>query len=215
VIWNLHAFQNPAWNGKTAPVERKEGHFLHTGGDTFTTTSREGTFMDTRLLLPAEAERTVRTIGGKGHDFEVNGVNHGATEATYTQLDKRKGDGGLVGVGGWRIEISPKKVTGEVHFLHVLRVGDPVNGKKTPLETTLVKQADRTGAKITLGGKSWEVTFNTAGETGGRIVLGGRAEDLVTKVEDNYDRWKADPRYNEWMTNEYMRTVIFPYGKKP
>ena len=26
---------------------------------------------------------------------------------------------------------------------------------------------------------------------------------------------KADPRYKEWMTNEYMRAVIFPYGKKP
>ena len=215
VIWNLHAYQRPAWNGKTAPDARKEGHFLHTGGDTFTTTNRAGTFMDTRLLLPAQAERTVRTIGGKGHDFEVNGVNHGPTEETYKLFERRKGNGGLEGVAGWRIEVSPKTVTGEVHFLHVLRVGDPVNGKKTPLKTTLVKQADRTGAKITLGGKSCEVTFNTAGETGGRIVLGGRAEDLVTKIDDNYDRWKADPRYNEWMTNEYMRTVIFPYGKKP
>jgi len=46
-------------------------------------------------------------------------------------------------------------------------------------------------------------------------VLAGRGEDLVTRIEDNYDRWKDDPRYPEWQTNEYMRAVIFPYGRKP
>lgn len=37
-------------------------------------------------------------------------------------------------------------------------------------------------------------------------------EGLVTRVEDDYDRWRADPRYSEWMNNEYMRAVVFPYG---
>ena len=217
VIWNLHAYTKPAWNGKTAPVAGKEGYFLHTGGDTFTTTNRAGAFLQTRLLLPAEADRVVRTIGGRGHDFEVDGVNYGATEETYRLLERRKGNGALEGVGGWRIEVAPTTVNGEAHYLHVLRVGASGAGKAPlePLETTLVKQPGRSGAKITLGEKSWEVTFNTQGPTGGRLVLDGRAEDLVTKIEDNYDRWKADPRYNDWMTNEFMRTVIFPYGKKP
>ncbi|KPL01519.1 MAG: hypothetical protein AMK75_04510 [Planctomycetes bacterium SM23_65] len=218
VIWNLHAYKKPVWNGKTEPVPQKEGHSLHTGGDTFTTTNRAGAFMDTRLLLPAEADRIVRTIGGKWHDFEVNGVNHGPTEATYEKLDKQKGNGGLEGVGGWRIEVSPTRIAGEAHFLHVLQVGN-VDALR-PAEVSLITKDGRTGAKIALDGKSYEVTFNLQGPTGGhiRMIDAGKAladEALVTKIEDHYDRWKADPRYNEWMTNEYMRTVIFPYGKKP
>jgi hypothetical protein len=27
-------------------------------------------------------------------------------------------------------------------------------------------------------------------------------------VQDNYACWRDDPRYKEWMTNPYMRTVI-------
>ena len=222
VIWNLHAYRRPAWNGKTEPDARKPGHFLHTGGDTFTTTNRAGAFMDTRLLLPVEAERTVRTLGGKGHDFEINGVNHGPTEATYQKLDRPKGGGGLEGVGGWRIEISPKTVDGEVHFLHVLRVGDPVAGVKTPLTTTLLKQDGQVGVKFTLGAQRGEILFQTRGPTGGEITLADDGKEimrllaaLTNRIEDNYDRWKIDPRYKEWMTNEYMRTVIFPYGRKP
>jgi hypothetical protein len=83
-----------------------------------------------------------------------------------------------------------------------------------------VKAAGGAGAKIVLGQKTYEVIFSAAGPTGGRIRMtdGGKVladEALVTKIEDNYDRWKDDPRYEEWMTNEYMRTVVFPYGKKP
>jgi len=215
VIWNLHAYTRPAWNGKTEPVAGKEGHFLHAGGDTFTTTNPAGAFLETRLLLPAEADRVVRTIGGKGHDFEADGVNYGVTEETYRLLDERKGDGGLEGVGGWRIEVQPNRVDGEVHYLHVLRVGAPIAGAKAPLEATLLKQPGRTGVNIRLRATEAAIMFNTVGETGGRLVLDGRRENLVTKVEDNYDRWKDDPRYTEWQTNEFMRTVIFPYGKKP
>ena len=145
-------------------------------------------------------------------------MNHGPTEATYELLKKRKGNGGLEGVGGWRIEISPKKVTGEVHFLHVLQTGK--SGALMPADVSLVKTRGRTGAKIVLGRHTYEVTFSTAGRTGGHVRLSDAGkvvvdEALVMKIEDNYDRWKADPRYDEWMTNEYMRTVIFPYGKKP
>jgi len=83
-----------------------------------------------------------------------------------------------------------------------------------------VKQGERLGAKIEEGDRTWEVTFDTTGKPGGHINIAepGRVvmdDELVTRVEDNYDRWKTDPRYNDWMTNEFMRAVIFPYGKKP
>jgi len=224
VIWNLHAYRKPGWNGKTAPAKMPEGHrpgghFDHTEGDAFSIEYGGGA-MEVTTLLPAAADRLVRTIGGPWHDFEINGVNIGPTDATYEVLKNKwhKGDGGLEGVGGWRIEISPKKVAGEVHYLHVLQTG--AAGALKPGEVSLVKAGGRAGAKIVLGPKAYEVTFSTAGPTGGKIRMtdGGKAvvdEALVTKVEDNYDRWNADPRYKEWMTNEYMRTVIFPYGKRP
>lgn len=213
IIWNLHAYQRPAWNGKTEPDAMKPGHFLHTGGDALTIANPAGASMDVKMLLPEAADRIVRTIGGRGHDFEVDGVNYGPTDATYQQLDRRKGDGGLEGVGGWRIEVSPKEVAGDVHFLHVLQTGKA--GALKPGEVSLLKVAGRTGAKILVGGKSYEVTFNSAGETGGHIRLSDAGkviadEALVTRIEDNYDRWKDDPRYADWMTNEFMRTVIFP-----
>ena len=236
VIWNLHAYKEPEWDGKREPDPawppdkqfviaeggkrtlnpHPGGHFVHTDGDTFRIANRRSV-MEVKTLLPMADERVVRTIGGEWHDFEVDGVNFGPTEATYARLAKHKGYGGVEGVGAWRIEVSPTRVSGEAHFLHVLQTGKSDALKSG--EVSLVKVAGRTGAKIVLAGKSCEVTFNTQGPTGGHITIAGGAkpldEDLVTRIEDHYDRWKADPRYQDWMTNEYMRTVIFPYGKKP
>ena len=234
IIWNLHAYRKPRWNGKTAPPAAPPrqfiiqngkkipnphpgGHFIHTEGDAFRIDNGRSAMVVT-TLLPAADERVVKTVGGPWHDFEVDGVNYGPTEWTYEAVKKRKGSGGLEGVGGWRIEVSPKKTGGEVHFLHVLQTGK--TGELKPAAVSLIKAVGRTGVKIALDGKSCEVTFNTQGPTGGhlKIVEGEKTlldEALVTRIEDHYDRWKADPRYNDWMTNEYMRTVIFPYGKKP
>lgn len=222
VIWNLHAYRKPEWNGKTEPAKtpaghRPGGHFDHAAGDTFRIENGPSA-MVVKTLLPAAEERVVRTIGGNWHDFEVDGVNQGPTDATYERLDGRENNGGLEGVGGWRIEVSAKEVTGEVHFLHVLQTGK--SDALTPGDVSLLKVVGRTGAKIVLGRESYEVTFNTAGRTGGHIRLSHAGEvivdeALVTKIEDHYDGWKADPRYAEWMTNEYMRTVVFPYGRRP
>ena len=82
-----------------------------------------------------------------------------------------------------------------------------------------INASEFVGAKIVIDGQSFEVMFHTRGATGGHIrIADGKSnvdEDLVTRIEDNYDRWKDDPRYEEWMTNDYMRTVVFPYGKRP
>jgi len=230
IIWNLHAYERPAWNGKTKPAKtppqfiikdgkqvpnpKPGGHFLHTGGDTFSVTSSGG-IMELKTLLPAADKCTIRTIGGEWHDFEVDGVNFGPTEATYELRKKRKGDGGLEGVGGWRIEVSPKEVTDEAHFLHVLQTGKA--GVLKTSEVSLVKVAGYTGANIVLGGKSYEVVFSTTGATRGHVTVSEGARvildrDLADHVEDNYKDWKDDPRYREWMTNPYMRTVI---GENP
>lgn len=237
VVWNLHALTEPAWNGKRAddPAWTPErqfiiaaggrqvanphpgGHFLHTAGDTFRVDNGKSV-MTVRTLLPAEADRVVRTVGGRWHDFEVDGVNYGPTDATYEELDRRRGGDDLAGVGGWRIEVSPARPAAQVQFLHVLQTG--ASGSFEPADVTPINKPGREGAKITLGSKTFEIAFNTQGPVGGHLNLtdngkGVLDEDLVTAIEDHYDRWKSDPRYREWMTNEFMRIVIFPYGKKP
>ncbi len=220
IIWNLHAYQQPIWIGDTQPEESARGehsggHFLHTAGDTFRVSNGPSDMVVT-TLLPKRDARTVRTVGGKWHDFELNGVNYGPTDATYELLAKRK-NGGLEGVAGWRIEVSPTEVAGEAHFLHVLQTGNKNTLK--PADITLMATSKRSGAKIVLDNESYEITFNTTGETGGHITVSHDQQtvlddELVTSVEDNYDRWKTDPRYDAWMTNPYMKTVVFPYGKR-
>ncbi len=212
VIWNFHAYPRPVWNGKTEPDPADAGYFLHTAGDTFTVTNRAGVRMDVQTLLPAPADRIVRTIGGKWHDFQVDGTNYGPTDATYELLKKRNGNGGLEGVGGWRIEVAPKSANGEVHFLHVLRVVAPADRNQPSPPIVLVTGSSRAGVKIGAGARIREVMFNTVGATGGSLAVGTDTEQLVTRIEDNYDRWKSDPRYKQWMNNEFMRTVIFPGG---
>ncbi len=212
VIWNLHSYRRPEWNGKTEPDPKHDGHFLHTNGDTFTLTNRAGAALLVRTLLPQPNNRVVRTIGGRWHDFEVNGVNYGPTDATYQLLDRRNGDGGLEGVGGWRIEVQPKAPQSQVLFLHVLRVVPPETSDRS-LDATLVDLPDQVGVRVQWKGRRAEVLFNRSGPTGGTLTWNGRTEPLTTRVEDNYDRWKSDPRYQEWMTNPFMRVVIFPYGR--
>jgi len=221
IIWNLHAYNRPVWTGRTtedklAHPDRSGGHFAHTEGDVFRVAEAKSEMLVT-TLLPREDGRVVRTIGGRWHDFELGGVNHGPTDATYARLDEREGDGGVEAVGGWRIEVSLTNSATESQFLHVLQTGD--RGVLKPAAVSLLTKPERVGAKIILDGRSYEILFSTQGDTGGHIrFAGGKSlidEEFVTRVEDHYDRWSADPRYEQWMTNDYMRTVIFPYGKRP
>jgi hypothetical protein len=235
VIWNLHALAEPKWNGKSEadpdwPAEKQfiiapgrekvanphpGGHFLLTGGDTFTVEDGGG-MMEVKTLLPEADARVVRTIGGPWHDFEIEGVNYGPTDATYAR--PRRETTNSIAVGGWRIEVSPKAGAEEVEFLHVLHVGEL--GKLEPMQATLLRQGGRVGASVKVADAAFEVLFDTKGDTGGHVKITRKGnvaadEELARKIEDNYDRWRSDPRWQTWMTDPYMRTVVFPYGRKP
>ncbi|MBM4039915.1 MAG: hypothetical protein FJ290_15530 [Planctomycetes bacterium] len=237
-IWNLHALYQPAWNGKAEPDaslppekqfvlsdDGKEqlpnpkpgGRFAHTGGDTFTIDDNwqgmQGRLF-AKLLLPAEDARTVRTIGGAWHEFEVDGINYGPTEATY---GKHKGGQNphnrenTIGVEGWRIELSPKDNPASASFLVVLFATDQKSGKLPPIER--VEREGRVGAKLSIAGKDYEVTFATTGALGGHIAIreGGKAmldRPLATSVEDTYGKWSSDPRYKAWTTQPEYRNFI-------
>jgi len=232
-VWNLHTLSKPSWNGvmaadpawtpekqfalveggKTAPNPHPGGHFLHAGGDTFIADDgvMEGRLF-VKVVLPAPEGRIVRTVGGPWHDFEVNGVNYGPTEETY----KRKYDDRVdaVGVGGWRIEIAGDAKAPEKQFLTVLQAS--TRGTEKMAEVRAVQDGDRTGVEVVSGTRTFRVIFNVRGKTGGHVAVTEQGKglqvdrDLVQAVQDNYSNWSGDPRYKEWMTNTYMRTVIGP-----
>jgi len=238
IIWNLHALYEPAWNGKTEadpslppakqlviaadgktrePNPQPGGRFLHTAGDTFVIDDRwpgmEGRLF-ARLLLPKETGRTVRTIGGAWHDFEIDGVNYGPTAATY---GKHKGAKGLhqrensIGVEGWRIEVEPKGRPATAQFLTVLFATEQQTRQMPPV--VLIEEAGRVGAAVTVGPRRWRVTFATSGKVAGHIALaeGEKAildRALAEEVEDHYKGWSSDPRYKTWMTRPEYRNFI-------
>ena len=237
-IWNLHALSQPAWNGQSEPdpsrpPERQRilaadgkselpnpkpgGRFIHSRGDTFTIDDRWPGMagrLFARILLPKQEARTVRTIGGPWHDFEVDGVNCGPTEATYA---KHKGAQSphsrenTIGVGGWRIELEPKGRPAATQFLTVLFATDQETKQMPPVE--LVEQPGQVGAQVTVGTRRYQVTFATAGPVGGHIAIaeGGKPildRALAGNVEDNYGKWAADPRYKTWTTRPEYRSFI-------
>jgi hypothetical protein len=249
--WLLHSLYEPSWNGSTAPdpslrpeeqlvltpdgkaTERNPrpgGRFLHTTGDTFTIDDRWAGMtgrMFAKVLLPAEGERTVRTVGGAWHEFEVDGTNYGPTEETYA---KHKGAlnthnrENTIGLEGWRIELAPQPsghgtpavpggTPAAVNFLVVLFVAGQDLRNMPPVER--VEAPGRAGAKITLAGKVYAVTFATAGPLGAHAAVteGARTvldRDLATSVEDNYRKWSGDPRHAAWTTRPEYRNFIGP-----
>ncbi len=236
--WHLHSLYEPAWNGRREPDDslptQKQliiaadgktlspnphpgGRYLHTEGDTFVIDDKwpgmEGRLF-VRLLLPSAERRTVRTVGGPWHDFEVEGINYGPTEETYT---KRRGGKNphnrenTIGVEGWRIELSPKGNPVETQFLAVLFATDQKTEHAPRVQR--IEEAGQVGAKVRVGGRDYTATFATSGPLGGHISVveaGKKILDrpLTQDVEDNYKGWSSNPRYHEWMTDQAMRTFI-------
>jgi heparin/heparan-sulfate lyase len=237
VIWNLHALYEPAWSDQrrpddSLPAERQfviapdgktressplpGGRFVHTGDGTFTIDDRWPSMtgrLFVRPLLPATNDRTIRTIGGPWHDFEVNGVNYGPTVETY---GKHKGAANehnrenSIGVGGWRIEISHDKPGGERQFLVVLHATEQTKAAMPPVEC--IALAGKAGARITVGPHVYDVTFATAGPLAGKVKVteGGRTitRALAQTVQDHYGGWSSSSHFAAWRDRPEYRNSI-------
>ncbi len=164
-----------------------------------------------KVLLPADEQRVLRTVGGRWHEFEVEGVNYGPTEETY----RKYAEGGKahdrensIGLGGWRIELSPKDRPATVHFLTVLQTAEQSTAAMAPVER--IERSGQIGARVTVGATVCEVTFATAGPARGwiRILQAGKVvvdRALAAGIEDNYAKWSGDPRYKTWTTRPEYR----------
>ncbi|MBN1674639.1 MAG: heparinase II/III family protein [Kiritimatiellae bacterium] len=237
-IWMLHSLYEPLWRGErrpdtSLPAEKQAviaadgetrlpnpepgGRYLHTGGDTFVIDDQwkgmSGRLF-ARILLPQPESRVVRTIGGKWHEFEVNGVNYGPAEATYVKHKGRASPDNrdnTLGVEGWRIEVSPKGAPQETFFLVVLHAADQTLADMPPVRA--IRKGAQVGVALSADGKGYEVLFATAGPVGGTITIHEANRTLVDRsladeVEDHYAKWRTDSRFREWTTNPFMKNVI-------
>ena len=210
--WYLHTMEQPQCiDGQLAAdtTVHPDGHFL-AGGKTLRA-PHAGSVLFSKTLLPENA--IIRVLGGKGHQFEVDGVNHDMTEAWWKKMETPDYQGYLerIGIGYWRVEVEPQEKKNEDIFLHVLWATVDTAKEMFPVEK--IEKDGQVGAKFTADGSEVEVTFAQAGAVAGHIKItkDGKVicdRPLASKIEDNYQKWNSDKRFNEWMTNPYMRSVI-------
>lgn len=210
--WYLHTMEKPECiDGAMKPdtAIHPEGHFLASGKTL--RSPHKGSVLFSKTLLPEKA--IVRVLGGKGHQFEVNGVNGDMKEEWWAKMDNPDGKAYIerIGLGFWRVEVEPEVKQADDVFLHVLWATD--DGAKEMVPVTKIEKNGQVGAQFRADGCDIEVTFAQTGDVAGhvKIVKGGKPvcdRPLASSLEDNYQKWKSDPRFTEWMTSPYMRSVI-------
>jgi len=147
--WLLHTAREPVIEGQTIRATHGEGALL------------------CRTLLPDDA--VLEPVGGPGKEFWAAGKN-------WDIETGKLGEDALDIMGRWRVEISPGAPREDDVFLHVIQVGDQsLVEMDTP---SLIETEDMAGARITIGGRTWEVTFSKQGDLGGHIRLTGEGESL-------------------------------------
>jgi hypothetical protein len=77
----------------------------------------------------------------------------------------------------------------------------------------MIEKNGKVGAQFSADGSNVEVSFAKTGDVAGHIKItnGGKVicdRALASEIEDNYQKWSGDPRFKEWMTNPYMRSLI-------
>ena len=140
--WLLHMQEEPAVNSsenRISVTRTQDGY----GGK-----------MDVQTLLPINAEYT--TIGGEGHEFEVNGVNYPIQGTINSRWPTESGWG--------RVEISPSENNLTDYFLNVLTVSD-AGSTAARVESTLFENNTHYGAafldKLCLFAKNSRTKTNT------------------------------------------------------
>jgi len=239
VRWLLHSLYEPQIDGRktadlsvaparqlvvtrdgasTAPNPKPGGWFVHADTGSFVVDDKApgmtGRLVG-KILLPKEGARVLRSAGGPWHEFEVEGINYGPTEDTYTkdQPARRAHDReNSIGLEGWRVELSPRVDAQTTNFLVVLQATDQQSsGSKLSVER--IERQGQIGAKVTVGNTVYEVTFISAGQLGGHIRVQQSGElildrGLASGIEDNYRKWAADPRHKTWINRPEYRNFI-------
>jgi heparin/heparan-sulfate lyase len=138
--WLLHTAHEPALSGLTIQADQDKGR------------------MFCRTLLPTDA--TMRKVGGAGKEFWAAGKNWQLVDRGLKPENKAM-------MGQWRIEVSPRTARHEDLFLHVIQVGDRQLRQIDDMK--LVEEGTWRGVRLTRGGRTVAVKFDTVGELKARI----------------------------------------------
>ena len=156
--WLVHTAYEPEISGKTIRADHDRGRML------------------CRTLLPADALLT--PVGGPGKEFLAAGKN-------WSIVDRGLKPENRAMMGQWRVEVTPGQPRTEDVFLHVIQVGDQRLDAMDPVE--LIQGDGMCGARLAIGGHTWEVTFRTTGDLAGHVKRTGTSgpldRDLTTEVE--------------------------------
>ena len=95
--------------------------------------------MDAAVLLPAAGDVHLKSVGGEGNEFQVNGVNQ--------PQDNAKGAGPNYENCGWRVELSPRAPREANRFFVAMQMLDDVPSAK-PLPLTPLEGEGWTGVAI-------------------------------------------------------------------
>jgi len=240
--WLLHTLREPVAFGQQTPLRPDEigpqklqvavgklvehprpgGHF-RMGGSEFRVESGsphekgEG-WLRVQTLVPAEQDADRVKIGGRGHEFEVAGVQYGVTEEGYKMTDDPYAVQSTIGLEGWRVELRAKKPSRTVEFLHVLQVG--TGNRQAAKQPVLRSNSSTHVVAIEYAGRSFVLTLRRTGQRGGSLrvttATGGNVlcdETLPDTVEDHYRYYKDDPSYKLWVTDPRYRVIIEPNEK--
>ena len=95
--------------------------------------------MDAAVVLPAAGDVQLKSVGGEGNEFQVNGVNQPQEET--------KASGPNYENCGWRVELSPRTPHEETRFLVVMQMQDDGPSAR-PLPLTPMQGDGWTGVAI-------------------------------------------------------------------
>jgi hypothetical protein len=233
--WMLHSLREPKasgaekaltpeeigpqflFDGEKKPHPSPGGHF-RMDGDSFAVESGSpgkpgGGWLAVQTLFPPPGECERRKIGGKGHDFEVGGVQYGLTDEGYAQADGGYAVDSTIGLLGWRVELRPKTPAKSVEFLHVMRVA--AGAQLAPVAAKLSSSPEAHTVTVGQGARSFAVTLRRTGARGGslKVAEGGKVlldANLPEKIEDHWRNYRADPSFKAWMTDPRYRVIIEP-----
>jgi len=236
--WLLHSLRSPeAFGGERAlsPAEigpqklqlaadnlvdhpSPGGHFLMQGSGFWVQSGspqKEGPgWLRVETLVPSAEQAERIKIGGRGHDFEVAGIQYGPTPEGYHLAEDAYAVRNTIGLDGWRVELRWKKPAPIVEFLHVLHAG---KGSRAQASQPKL-QSDNQWHIVTVdhAGKRFEVRLRRVGARGGAIHVVSLSDNSVLydaplpqTVEDHYHYYKDHPHYKLWMTDPRYRVLIY------
>jgi heparin/heparan-sulfate lyase len=184
--WLLHSVGQPHVNGKIIKAEAR-GRLEDFDGDTVNITWEGGVIpppdpedpgrLFVKTFLPEE--RSIRRIGGDGHEFWVGGKNRPVVRYKGCLVP---GNPHPIEAGRWRIEVSPAKPSKFDNFLHLIHICDTKTTRIPPAE--MVTAEDEKMVGLAVGG--WLALFGKKGEVVGDVSYQapkGATEHLIVDLK--------------------------------